>query len=95
MKHEAQKKNPSAVAGKGSCCFEAQVGAGAKTVEVKDHLDTDAEHHGGATCSAMKKDYFLPFFFAFFLAAFFFAIVMPPFFHDKFTRWRKRVNAFF
>jgi hypothetical protein len=77
-------------------CFEAQVGAGAKTVEVKDHRDTDAEHHGGATCSAMKKDYFLPFFFAgFFLAAFFFAIVMPPFFRDKFTRWRKRVNGFF
>ena len=33
------KKNPSAVAGKGSYCFEAQVGAGAKTVEVKDHRD--------------------------------------------------------
>src|SRR5581483_4639945 len=29
-----QKKNPSAVAGKGSWCFEAQVGAGAKTVGV-------------------------------------------------------------
>jgi len=37
-KFELKKKNPSAVAGKGSRCFGAQVGARAKTVEVKIRL---------------------------------------------------------
>ena len=63
---------------------------------MNNHRDKDVEHHGGATCSTINKNYFLPFFFvAFFLATFFLAIMLPPFIDDKFTRCRKRVNDFF
>ena len=83
-KTKPKKRNPSAVAGKGFWCFEAQVGARAKTVEVKKF--TGLQTPGGtvgATRPAYERPitresyFFLVVFFVVFLAGFlaaFFAI---------------------
>ena len=80
------KKNPSAVAGKGSCCFEAQVGARAKTVEGRfcspnfRHRAERLEPRARPTRDRHWKNYFfLVVFFVVFLADFlaaFFAVAI-------------------